>query len=257
MGFKQFIGLVQSPTHFFAHNAAVSHNSLDGKVGGGFIELSAYLHGLKDTLHQCVAPQLGVRVYVRIEVLQQPLGGVLLYGELVGAEQIRHLAGGYFGSEFGETGIPVFLSIILRIVIHFNSVFSVCLVEFNDFSPQIVIKIHAGQGEYGLLFNLRGGFFAEKGYLDVALTLIVPTIGEADNSPVLHGYHCHQIVLVNIAAYPVEELFPLACLEIITVEVGTVTVVKGVLAVAVIDVVYVHGQGHILTPALCGNLNGF
>ena len=228
-GGKGSLQLLIGPAGLIAHHAGCADEGGHVEAGGDLIEAAVDLHGLQHVFKEIVPLIVLVAVQIRVEVLQQALGGQLPVGHLIEAEQIRHLAGHDLRDQLGAAGIVI---LILRVVV---------LGIIPDLDPDLVgmaVEFHHGVIDIiAVDHSQRQGLLvgdAVIGSLEdpdqLALDLFVAVTGQhAHEGAVLPEVNVIEIAAVDIHIQEVQQLFIALLGDIIAVEVHAVHIVKVIL----------------------------
>ena len=242
---ERFIVLVVCPARGVADDGSRADSREDAEARAGGVESAVYLERGKDIREVIAAVQLAVRVYIGVEVLEQPLCRVLAVRGLgIKGKDVRHVAGHDLGVELGETGVVIVLGVIFGVINKVDAVLVVRSVEVYDGLLGAVVHIHGGHAQADLL---RHGVIGHLGDGDivkaVGLGLVVVAAGEAADRPVVGHVHERELAAVNIAAYPTEQLLRRLGLKRVAIEVDAAGVIQVVIPTTADEVVGVERHG--------------
>ena len=242
---ERFIVLIVCPARGIADDGSRADCREDAEARAGGVQSAVYLKRGENIREVIAAVKLTVRVDIGIEVLKQPLCRVLAVGGLgIEGEDVRHVPGHDLGVELGEAGGVIVLGVILRVIHEVDAVLVVRAVESYDGLLGAVIHIHGGHAQadllrHGVIGNLGDGDIVKA----VGLGLVVVAAGEAADRPVIGYVHESELVAVDIAAYPAEELLSGLSLKRVAIEIDAAGVIQVVIPAAADEVVGVGRHG--------------
>ena len=241
-----FLGLLEileRPGVPIAHNVGVAGHSVDGEAAHHLVEFSIHGHDVEEMGHKILAAELAVTVNERPQIHENALALVLLNGQAVGAENVRHLARENLGVQLLDAGIVIVVGVVLGVVHHVDAHLVLGAVELHNLVAEIPVSVEPGQGDL-FLGRQRGGVHPLDGDQVVLLLhglLIIGALQRHDGAVGLDGKLAH-LVAVDVAVQPGEHPLALLGLGIVAVDGAVVVVEEGILVVAGVGVVGAVGQ---------------
>ena len=235
------------PARLSAHHRAGTGHSLDVEAAHGGVELAVFLHCLQHVGEEVVAAEFAVCVHVGVQVHNQPLGGEQAAVQAVEADDVGQVAGHDLGLQLGQARFIVVLGVVLGVIQHLNAVLVAVAVELDDGVPVVPVDVLGGQGQHGLFRAGVIGLLGDGDQLAGAVFVIaVPGVDQAKNLTLGIDGEAGQVVIVHIAADPVEELGLFLIFQLVAVEIGAAGEIQVVFAAAADGVIGVAVKGNVL-----------
>ena len=234
--------LLISPARLIAHHAGGADEGGHIEAGGDLIEAAVDLKGLQHVIKEILPLIVLIAVQIRIEVLQQALGGQLPIGHLAEAEQIRHLTGHDLREELGAAGIVILilLIVILGVIQDLDPGLVGVAVEFHHSVIDIVPVDHS-QGQGLLMGDAVIGRLENADQL--GLDLFVAITGQhTHEGTVLPEIDVGEVAAVDVHIQPVEQLVLPLLGDVIAVEIHAADIVEIIVFVPAHGVIGIGGD---------------
>ena len=217
------------------------------------IELAVLADGVEEGLYQALAAaELGVCFDEGPEVGKVAARAEGVYRQAVGYEDIWDGARADLGDELGVAGGVVLVGVVFGVVADLDAVVAVHAVELEYLVLDGVVEAGAGEGEGGLLRDLVIGGLDEAYEVIGRAALVAVFGGEADDVAVFLGEHAGEVVSIDVAVYPGEELGLLAGVRVEAEEALALVVAEVVVPAEGVDAVDAAVEVHLVIDELAG-----